>query len=252
MDMTRIPSGVGALACAVAVLGDGAPMNAAVRVAGLDHDDAERAADALAATGILAPCRPLRFAHPILRAAIYVSLAPGERAMAHRRAVRALGEAGADAVAIAAQAFAVEPAGDLHVAEALIDAGRRALAAGAPREASLLLERALTEPPAATARAAARMLLGRALTLLGDPRSPILAAQALAAGAPHQRPQLVAQLVDALWLTGGADAALSLARQTAGAEPPGIAAAWAARAGSLPAARHRARRLARGARRDGV
>ena len=74
MEMTRTASDVGALACALAVLGDGAPANAAARLAGLDPDDGERAADALAAAGILAPGRPLRFAHPIMRAAIYASL----------------------------------------------------------------------------------------------------------------------------------------------------------------------------------
>jgi DNA-binding CsgD family transcriptional regulator len=45
----------------------------------------------------------------------------------------------------------------------------------------------------------------------------------------------VGELIDALWLTGGADAALCLARRTTGGEPGGIAAARSAREGSRPA-----------------
>ena len=50
-----------------------------------------------------------------------------------------------------------------------IAAGRTALATGAPRQAALLLERALAEPPARGERACTRLLLARALTLLRRP-----------------------------------------------------------------------------------
>jgi DNA-binding CsgD family transcriptional regulator len=165
---------------------------------------------------------------------IYAFLPPGERAIAHRRAVRVLSEAGADPMAVVAHACSVEPAGDRFVADALLEAGRRALAAGVPHAAALLLERCLAEPPAASRRAAARLLHARALTMLGDRRAPALTSKALAAAGPPERPAIMNQLVDALWLTGAADAAFSLARKATGGDPAGIAAALAARAGSLP------------------
>ena len=132
-----------ALACAVAVLGDDTSAAVATRLAGLRPENGERAADALAAAGILAAGRPLRFRDQAIRAAVYACLPPGMRAIAHRRAVRVLSEAGADPLVVVRHACAVEPSGDPFVAEALATAGRCALAAGAAREASFLLERAL-------------------------------------------------------------------------------------------------------------
>jgi hypothetical protein len=211
MRATESATRLHALAGAAAVLGDGAAVAAAARLAGLDLEEGERAADALAAAGVLAPSRPLRFTHPALRAALYACLAPGERAIAHRRAVRVLRAAGADPMELAVHACAAEPAGDECVAAALIDAGRSALAGGAPQQAALLLERALAEPPASGGRAPACAPLARALTLLGDPRAPGVTAQALAEAAPHERPAIASDLIEALWLAGGADVALALA-----------------------------------------
>ncbi len=228
-------SGAQALACAVAVLGDDTPAAVAIGLAGLGAEDGERAADVLTAAGVLAPRRPLRFAQPAMRAGLYACLPPGVRAIAHRRAVRILTEAGADPLAVVRHACAVEPSRDPFVAAALATAGRHALAAGATREASLLLERAVAEPPPEEQRAGLRALLGHALTLLGDPRAPALTSQALATAEPHDRPRIAAELVDALWLSGRADAALALMREIAGVEPQGLAAALAARDGSLPA-----------------
>ena len=228
-------SGAQALACAVAVLGDDTPAAVAIGLAGLGAEDGERAADVLTAAGVLAPRRPLRFAQPAMRAGLYACLPPGVRAIAHRRAVRILTEAGADPLAVVRHACAVEPSRDPFVAAALATAGRHALAAGATREASLLLERAVAEPPPEEQRARLRALLGHALTLLGDPRAPALTSQALATAEPHDRPRMAAELVDALWLSDRADAALALMREIAGVEPQGLAAAQAARDGSLPA-----------------
>ena len=224
-----------ALAGAVAVLGDGAPVGAAAQLAGLEPDDGERAADALAAGGVFAPSRPLRFAHPALRAATTCRCRPASGRSHTAAPCALLAELSADVAAVSAHACAVEPGGDAHVADALIAGGRSALCSGAPRQAALLLARAIAEPPRAEARPAARALLARALTLLGDRRAPCLTADVLAEAAPHAREGLAAQLVDALWHTGAVDAALVLARRTADAEPPGIAAARAAQDGALPA-----------------
>ena len=230
---TALP--VGPLACAAAVLGDAVPVAAAARLAGLASEDGERAADVLVAAGIFVSRRPLCFSHPAMRAAIYALLPPGARAIAHRRAVRVLAEAGSHPMALVAHACAVEPAGDPFVAEALLEAGRSGLAAGVPGAAAVLLERCLAEPPPAHRRPATRLLHARALTLMGDRRAPAVAGRALADAAPAEHPAIRNVLVDALWLTGAAEAAVSLAREESGSDPAGIAAARAARDGSLPA-----------------
>jgi DNA-binding CsgD family transcriptional regulator len=234
---TNLLGGLGvqavALARATAVLGDGVASRRAADLAGLDGDDAERAADALAAAGMLAPERPLRFSHPLLRAAVYADIAPGARAVAHRRAVRLLMDTGA----AAAHALAVEPARDEFVAEALLAGGRGALAIGAPELAARLLERALAEPPPPKAQVATRALLGVALGRLGDERAASLLRDALAVPAfARERDRLAAELADALWLGGNADAALDVLRRATGELPPGVAAAAAARKGAAPAA----------------
>ena len=86
------------------MLGDGAPAGVAALFAGLCIEEAEHAADWLAGAGLLAAGRPLRFSHPGVRAALYACLPRGERAIAHRRAVRVLGEAGVAPMALVAHA----------------------------------------------------------------------------------------------------------------------------------------------------
>src|SRR2546423_51862 len=63
------------------------------------------------------------------------------------------------------------------------------------------------------------------------PPPPALACHVLGAASPHERSRLAGVLVDALWLTGAAEAAASVAREVAGSDPPGVAAARAARDG---------------------
>ena len=66
-----------ALARAVAVLGAGAEVALAARLADLDPVVAELTADRLAAAQILAPVRPLEFFHPLIGAAVREDIAPG-------------------------------------------------------------------------------------------------------------------------------------------------------------------------------
>ena len=232
--MRRLAAEVGALAAALAVLGDRTPIGQAARLAGLDIDTAEEAADELAAADILAQERPLAFAQPIVRAALYGHLLPGSRAMAHRKAVRVLREAGASTAAQAEHALAVEPAGDRVLAEVLLRAGEEALAGGAPRRAVLLLERSLAESP--EGRTTAVGLMGGALMRLGDPRAVTLLQEAIARSPePRDRARLVDELIDALWLGGDAEAALALQCERGEGIPPGVAAATAAREGTQAA-----------------
>src|SRR4051812_8234161 len=62
----RLPKPAAQVARAVAVL-ERADLALAAAVAGVGHDEAARAADALAVAGILEPGRPLAFAHPLVR-----------------------------------------------------------------------------------------------------------------------------------------------------------------------------------------
>ncbi|MBV8994477.1 MAG: hypothetical protein JO287_12455 [Pseudonocardiales bacterium] len=75
---------------ALAVLGEGSELRLVAALAGLDIGAASRAADALLTAELLADGRPLRFVHPLVRAAVYEQLAPGVRAQARARAARLL------------------------------------------------------------------------------------------------------------------------------------------------------------------
>ena len=70
--------------------------------------------------------------------------------------------AGAPAEAVAGHLLHTEPSGDAAACAVLMEAGRRALAAGAPAEAAASLARALAEPPPAEERPRLLLDLARA------------------------------------------------------------------------------------------
>src|SRR4051794_37752405 len=96
---------------ALAALGDGCALALAAEVAGLTEAEAAAHTEALAAAGLLAGERPLRFAHPLLRTAVESAIAPGERLELHRAAASLLAAAGAPAERIALHLLETEPAG---------------------------------------------------------------------------------------------------------------------------------------------
>ena len=136
-----------ALARAVAVLGRRTEIRDAAALAGLGEAAASSAADQLVEAGVLERGRPLQFVHAIVRHAIYEDIAPGERAEAHARAARVLGERHAEPERIATHLLACEPAADPWAYEQLLEVADRALAQGAPPIAIQFLRRALDEPP---------------------------------------------------------------------------------------------------------
>ena len=83
------------LARTVAVLGDDCELRLAARVSGLSADAARAAADELVRADILARGTHLGFVHPIVRAALYEDLGPGEREARHAAAAEALAAEGA-------------------------------------------------------------------------------------------------------------------------------------------------------------
>jgi DNA-binding CsgD family transcriptional regulator len=161
-----------ALARGVAVLGPGAEVMLAARLAGLEVTIAELTADRLAAAQILAPVRPLEFFHPLIGEAVREDIAPGARRVAHRRAAALVDAEGEGSWArVAAHLLACGPAGDGWVVRRLADAARRALESGAPDVAVEYLRRALSEPPATDERGALLFLLGTAEWRIGRPEA---------------------------------------------------------------------------------
>jgi DNA-binding CsgD family transcriptional regulator len=153
LRVARLPPAAGALARAVAILGSAAEPQRAAALAGLERREALDAADALAASNILSPGTPLRFMHPIVRAAVYDDLPQGERAAAHERAAGLLTAEGADLDAIAGHLLLSAPAARVEVVDQLRTAARHAIAHGAPENAAAYLRRALEEGLARELRA---------------------------------------------------------------------------------------------------
>lgn len=167
LRLTSLGAECTSLARAVAVLGGGALRDAAA-VAGLEPDEAERAADSLVAADVIAAGDPLRFVRPLTASAVGAGIPPFARARAHRRAADVLTRSGAPAEQVAAQLVRTRPAADATVVRSLRSAAATAVDHGEPLRAAQLLERALAEPPAAEQRAAVHLELARALARAGS------------------------------------------------------------------------------------
>lgn len=168
-----------ALAHAVAILGDGAEVDAAAELALLEPADAELISDRLASAQIFAPSRPLQFFHPLIATALHDHLSPGERRVAHRRAAEILDRDGQRAQ-VAAHLLATGPTHDPWVTERLCRAAADATDRGAPDSAATYLRRALAEPPVDEQRAEVLLMLGRAEYRAGAPEAISRLEQALA------------------------------------------------------------------------
>src|SRR5215469_366555 len=149
------------LARAVAVLGDDSEPLLAGRMSGLSQDDAREAADDLVRADIFIPAERLGFVHPIVRAALYEDLAPGERQARHAAAAEALARESAPAERVTAHLLLAPPTGDLHRVGTLRLAADAAAHRGAPRAAATYLRRALAESPAEQDRGEILADLGR-------------------------------------------------------------------------------------------
>ena len=149
------------LARAVAVLGDDSEPLLAGRMSGLSQDEARVAADDLVRADIFLPAERLGFVHPIVRAALYEDLAPGERQARHAAAAEALAREGASAERVTAHLLLAPPTGDQHRVGTLTSAAAAAAHRGAPRAAATYLRRALAESPAEQERGEILADLGR-------------------------------------------------------------------------------------------
>jgi DNA-binding CsgD family transcriptional regulator len=162
----RLSAAARPVAVACAVLGDVASGDEVAALAGLSVREVRETAVELANASVLAVAEGFRFAHPIVRNAVYRSLTPAERDRLHRRAAALLEESGAPAERVAAQLLAAHPAGEAQVCTSLRGAAERALAAGASHSAVTYLRRALAEPCPKDERADLLVELGTAERLV--------------------------------------------------------------------------------------
>ena len=168
------------LARALAILVDGAPLRRVAELAGLDAAVAARAADTLAAQGVVTVDGDrLAFVHALVRQSVYADVPPARRAIEHGRVARILAaEDGPDEL-LTAHLLDALPHGDPWAVQVLRAAATRAIAVGAPEAAVRYLRRALAEPPHPAARPGLLLELGRALTASGDPDAVATLGEAL-------------------------------------------------------------------------
>ncbi|MGZ5347100.1 MAG: LuxR C-terminal-related transcriptional regulator [Solirubrobacterales bacterium] len=181
---------------------EAATLPVAAQHAGLGQDDARTAADRLARIGLLDDDLPLRFAHPIVRRALYDGMEPAGREMDHRRAARVLSEAGAAPEQVASHLLASDPRGEAWAVEALRAHAAVAAARGAGAEAARSLRRALAEH-GADGPAALHLELGLAELSVNDPAAAEhLSAAAQGAGDPFVTGAACSGLAYARYLNG--------------------------------------------------
>jgi DNA-binding CsgD family transcriptional regulator len=159
LRLRRLPEPAGRLARALAVL-EQSELHQAAKLAGLDADEAARAAELLVGAGILAAGRPLAFIHPIVLSGLYSELSSNERAHGHREAALLLAEQPGSEERVAQHLLASEPAADAWSVGRLRDAARTAIRTGAPESATVYLRRALAEPPRYDQRSSILLALG--------------------------------------------------------------------------------------------
>jgi DNA-binding CsgD family transcriptional regulator len=199
----RLGADAAALARALAVLGDDAPLRHAAALADLGTADAVAAADRLAAAEVLLAREPLRFVHPLVRHAIERDIPASERASQHLAAARLAYADGQEPEHVAAHLLLGRSEGNEWVVNQLCAAATEARERGFAAAAARYLDRALDEPPRRSRRSEILAALGRAQATIGDPAAPeSLAAAARQAADPLRRAELTAACGNALYAQG--------------------------------------------------
>jgi DNA-binding CsgD family transcriptional regulator len=211
-----------ALAGALAVLGDGRPLECITTLAELDPAVAAATARELVRIDILASDEPAAFAHPVIRHAVYSELSSARRASLHAAAAETL--EGTDLDAVAAQLTALPAAGSANVAERLREAGLSALARGATEVAVRRLQRALDERAATPPRPLLLFDLGRAEAAGRDPGCVGHLQEAFATGDDALKPDVAVVLLEVLAGAGAWDAVRELLDAALALAPAGGAA----------------------------
>lgn len=242
----RLGTAAAALAGAIAVLGERAALADAAALAAVDTLTAGRVVDALVDASVLEVGPALRFAHPIVRTAIYQDIAASERAQLHARAARLLSENGADIDSVAVHLLATTASDDPWTVEQLRVAAGVALGRGAPETAVTFLRRALCEMPAEPLRPALVLELGIAAARAGTPDAPELLRTAVTmATDPITQSTAAVELAPVLMAAGQIDEAVAVlgqglaAVENTDAELARLAEAYLLLMGVCAAATHR-------------
>lgn len=217
LRLSRLGEPAIALARAVSVLDTDAAPVFAFALARLDAIGGADAAAALEAAHILHGGQLLRFAHPILRAAVYEDLPPATRSVEHRRTAQILIANGGDGDRAAVHLLSTQPAGDPQVVEWLQQAADRALARGVPESALAMLERALEEGARQDLRPTLLLAAGRASQTMARPGSKKYLIEAhREATDPLLRSESAVELARAIWHGRPNDAVAVLDQALAG------------------------------------
>jgi DNA-binding CsgD family transcriptional regulator len=171
LRLARLTPEAIAVGRAAAVLGDSADISCVATLAGVGEAAAATATGELTRAEILRSDMRLAFVHPLVQAAVYEDVPPGERQHQHGRAARILAAAGGAAEQVAAHMLAMPRGGDPWVVATLTQAAQVALSRGAAESAATYLRRAIEEPPPAEQRARLLLQLGLAEAHVNAPRS---------------------------------------------------------------------------------
>ncbi len=218
LRLARLPAAATALAEAASVLGDGADLGDASRLAGLGVQEGLEAAAALAGADLLRAAEVVEFTHPVVRAAVYAGLGLAGQKAAHLRAVALLAAAGRPPEQLAAHILVCPPAADPAAVAALRAAARRAGADGDAQAAVRYLSRALREPPPRDDRVAVLVELGLAEQFVNGPAAVEHLREALALTSPPESGRVAVSLARALYFSGRAQEAAEAFEQAL-AEP---------------------------------
>ena len=214
LRLSRLPDDCVDVARALAVLGDGADLDAVAALANRTRSCAAAATGSLARVEITRPGTQLEFVHPLVRAAVYHDLPPAEREAAHARAARLLAESGAGTESVASHLLSTPGGGDQWVIDTLVEAARTAQSRGAPDSAATYLARALDEPPPPDQRPGLLLQLGQAESLSHGPDAAVhLRAAYEAAADPVQRAHAAATLAPIYFFLGEVQAGTEVTEQ---------------------------------------
>lgn len=209
-----------ALARAVVILGDDAPLDAAAELAGLSVEVAEAAADDLAASHLLAPGAPLRTAHPLVASTLRAEMGAFARSRAHARAAEIRIHNGDPAEVVAPHLLEAPPASHPEALRALREAAALARSRGAQDSAVALLRRAPKEPGGRDPEVV--LELSEALADNGDPEAIDYLEEALSGiDDPERRARAMISEAGLLHLAGDYARAAGLARRSQAELPEG-------------------------------
>jgi DNA-binding CsgD family transcriptional regulator/tetratricopeptide (TPR) repeat protein len=145
--LARLSADAAQVARAISVLGDRAEITIVAKLAELEVPAVAVAIRELVRAEILRAEPPLGFVHPLVEAAVYHDLAPGERELQHEHVARLLVGLGAPDEQIAAHLLVIAGRGEEWVIDVLRAAANTAVTKGDLDAAISCLRRALDEPP---------------------------------------------------------------------------------------------------------